>query len=86
MTSDELDDQLLRALHDLPVLTSEDVRRERVRVRCHAAIARHHLRAERSASRARFVMRALEPALVAGFGLMYLAGLFYDVLRFEGIL
>jgi hypothetical protein len=86
MTIDELDDQLLRDLHRVSVLTPDQARLERVRARCHAAIARRQLQAERSARRARFRARVLEPALVGGFCLTYLVGVFYNVLQFKGIL
>ncbi len=86
MKIDELDDQLLGDLHRVPVLTPDQARLERVRARCHAAIARRQLEAERSARRVRFRACVLEPALGGGFCLIYLAGVFYDVLRFKGIL
>jgi hypothetical protein len=86
MTTNKMDDQLLRDMHGLPVLASDESRRERVRARCHAAIARRRLQVERRAGRARFRARVLEPALVGGFCLTYLVGVFYNVLQFKGIL
>jgi hypothetical protein len=81
MTIDERDDHLLRELRRLSVLSLDESRLERVRDRCHRAIARRQLHEERSTRRAAFFRRVLEPVFVGGLCLVFLSSLFLNVFR-----
>jgi len=69
----------LRHLRHLPTLMPDDATVERVRRRCHAAIARRQVRVERSQRRASFGRRMLEQALMGGLALTYLVAVILDV-------
>jgi hypothetical protein len=86
MTTVDPDDPLLRNLRRVPMLSPDEARVERIRARCHAAIARQRVQLDRSARRAKFIARVLEPALVGGLGLIYLSAVIRDVLRLHGML
>jgi hypothetical protein len=80
-----VDDLTPRNLLHLPVLAPDRVRTERVRARCHAALAARRSEAARPLGRARFTAAVLEPALMGVLGLMYLAAVVHDVLRLRGM-
>jgi hypothetical protein len=65
------DDPILRRMSELTVLTPDDRRAERVRLRCRAALKQPAL-SER---------RLVGPALLASIGLIYLSALVHDVLQ-----
>jgi hypothetical protein len=85
MTTDQLDDHLLRTLQRLPTLSPQQTRVDQLRTRCHAAFTRRHAQMERSNRRARFGRRVLEPALVGALSLIYLWAVVLDVLRLHGL-
>ncbi len=80
MTSDAVDDRLLHDLQRLPIFTLNEERAERVRTRCHVAMARRRRRIERS-TRLSFMRRVLEPALIGGLSFVYLVAVILDALR-----
>ena len=82
--NDGADDLLLRDLPHLPVLTPDVARADRVRARCHDALAARQSEAARS-PRPRFTAVALEPALMGAFSLLYLAAVVLDVLRLRDV-
>jgi hypothetical protein len=94
MTPDNAEDWLDRALRRLPASEPDAKRSDRVRARCHTAIARRQRpklddvadRSRRSRGRRGFVRRVLEPAAVAGFSLVYLSAIILDVLRLRNAL
>ena len=73
MMPDCHDDPLLRQVSRLPKLTPNQHRAERVRGRCRAKLAPPPR--ERSS--------VMEPALLAGFCLLYLSAIVHDVLQFR---
>jgi hypothetical protein len=77
MTFDDGNDPLLRALRRLPGAEPDAARDASVRGRCRATLVGRRRRDERQAHRAAFARRVLEPALVGGLCLVYLA----EVLR-----
>lgn len=85
MTSEKFDDELMRELRQLPLLTPPEGRAERVRARCHAAMARRQLQMDRSTRRAHFIRRVLEPALVGALSVIYLAAAILEALRLYAI-
>ena len=58
MTTVERDNPLLRNLRRVPIINPNEARVERVRARCHAAIARRRQQLDRSARRGRNLSRA----------------------------
>jgi hypothetical protein len=94
MTNLHRDEGLDVALRRLPTAGPDPARSERVRARCHAAIARRYQpgldeaadRSRRSRDRRGFGRRVLEPAAVAGFSLVYLSAIILDVLRLRNAL
>ena len=78
MTFNERDDRLLRDLRRLSVLPLDESGVERIRGRCHRAIARRQLHVERSTRRAAFFRRVLEPVFVGGLCFIFLSSLFLD--------
>jgi len=75
MKSDH-DDLLLRMLSRLPSPAPDAARRERVVVRCHAAMRR---RDRWEQQRRSFARRIVEPAVVGAFALAYLVAVIRDV-------
>jgi hypothetical protein len=73
---DRHDDPILSHVSRLPELTPNRARADRLRARCRAKLA----------PPARRQGRAIEPALLAGFGLLYLSAIVHDVLRLRGFL
>ena len=80
MTPDDAHDPILIGLGQLGPLTPDQTRSERARARCHSTLTRRHQRAARAVRGLNVVRRALEPALVGAFGLIYLSAMIYDVL------
>jgi hypothetical protein len=78
--NDESYDPLLRNLARLSILEPDASRTERIRARCHRAIARRQ-QAARIAPGASFTQLVLESALVGGLCLIYLSAVVLDVLR-----
>ncbi len=75
-------DPLLDALGRLPRVAPDAIRDERVRARCHAALARQHAR---KAPRQPATMRIWEPAAVLGLCVLYLAQMVLLTLHLYGI-
>jgi hypothetical protein len=80
MIPDEARDPILIGLGRLGTLTPDPTRSERARARCRIALARRELRRARTIRSWSGVRHTIEPALVAGFCLMYLSAMIYDVL------
>ena len=80
MTSDDSDPRLRRLRH-LVVLEPDRGRSERVRVRCHAAIAQRLVKAEESIASRPFSALVLESGLTYGLSIGYLAAMIHDLLR-----
>ena len=80
MTPDESRDPVLIGLGRFGTLTPDPRRSERVRARCHSMLTRRHQRAARAARGVNVARRVIEPALVGGFGLIYLSAMIFDVL------
>jgi hypothetical protein len=80
MIPDEARDPILIGLGRLSALQPDATRAVRVRALCRAALSRRQQRFTRTARGRTVVRRVLEPALVAGFCLIYLLGVAYDVL------
>ena len=80
MIPDEARDPLLIGLEQLGPLTPDPTRSERARARCHSMLTRRRQRAARAARGLNVARRAIEPALVGAFGLIYLSAMVYDVL------
>jgi hypothetical protein len=69
----EATDPMLQRLARLPSAAPDPARADRVRSRCHAALARRRAKDGAEAPPAAVAGRAVELALVAGFCLTYLA-------------
>ena len=82
MNMPDQDDAVLRMLARLPMATPDLSRGERTRRRCHVAAQRR----ERATERRRGVRRVLEPVIVGGFSVIYLAAVAADLLHWHGIL
>ena len=82
--NDGADDLIRRNLLHVGVVAPDRARSERVRARCHAALAARQSESARSLRRTRFTAAALEPVLMGAFCLLYLAAVIYDVLRLRG--
>jgi hypothetical protein len=67
------DDPILRHVSRLPALTPSQQRANRVRARCRAKLAPPTPKQG----------RVMEPALLAGFCLLYLSAIVHDVLQFR---
>ena len=80
MIPNEARDPLLIGLAQLGPLTPDPMRSERARARCHSMLTRRRQRAARTARGLNVARRAIEPALVGAFGLIYLSAMVYDVL------
>jgi hypothetical protein len=86
MRSNDRADDLLRALEGLAALTPDPARGDRVRARCHAALARGQRRVVRSAPAEGSVVRGLGPTLVGGLCVIYFLTLVGNALRLHGVL
>jgi len=86
MRSNDRRDDMLRALEGLVALTPDPARAERVRARCHAALARGQRRVARSTPAAGSAVRGLGPALVGGLCVIYFLALVGNALRLHGVL
>jgi hypothetical protein len=73
-------DPLLRRLADLPTASLEASRRDRIRDRCHAALARRRPRPARAEGRQSRVWTSI----VAGFGGVYITALLRHALAVYG--
>ena len=73
MNPDCTEDPILRPVSRLPGLTPDRRRADRVRARCRAKLA----------PPARKQGSVMEPALLAGFCLLYLSAIVHDVLQFR---
>lgn len=82
MTVPDHDDAVLRMLSRLPMATPDAARADRTRRRCHDAADRRIC----AARRRRDLVRLVEPVIVGGFSLIYLAAVALDLLRWHGIL
>lgn len=76
MTNGCHDDPILRQVSQLPGLTPDKQRAERLRARCRAKLA----------PPARKQRGLIGPALLAGFCLLYLSAIVHDVLQLRGML
>jgi transposase len=88
MTSNDLFDEARDAGIEgleLPFLSPDSGRAERLRTRCRARLVRNQQRLTRTAGRIGFARRVLAPALAGGFCVLYLAALVANTLRFYGI-
>ena len=75
-------DPLLRLLDDLPSASLDPVRADRIRVRCHAALALGRRGAKREGGRA----ARRWPSIVLGLGGLYLTEVVHQVLALYGLL
>ncbi|MDO8680230.1 MAG: hypothetical protein Q7R30_17060 [Acidobacteriota bacterium] len=71
-------------IEQLPVLTPDAARAERVAARCRATLARHRQRIEAAAMPPGPRMLALERAMVLGFCMVYLSAIFLTALEMAG--
>jgi len=78
-------DPVVHALGRLPSATPDASRAERVRLRCRAVLARRRAAAA-DPDPAGFARRVLEPAIACGLGVLYLAVVIHDALRWRGLL
>ena len=76
MTCGDSSDRILRGVSQLPILTPNEDRAERLRAGCRARLAR----------RAPEPRRAYGSALLAGICLLYLSAIVHHVLRLRGLL
>jgi hypothetical protein len=74
-------DPWLRTLERLPRAQPDAARAERVRARCHAALARQHVRPRQQPR----TMRAWEPAVVVGLCVLYLAQVVAQAMHLYGL-
>jgi hypothetical protein len=77
----EDNDVALQRLGRLTVLEPNPARGERVRSRCHAALARRQRQRERAISSRRLTARLLESGLMCALSVGYLFAMIHDVLR-----
>lgn len=82
MTHDDVDD---RSLKRLTPLSPDPGRRARVLARCRAELERNTRRTNRRTAILGFTSRALVPALVGGFCLLYLAVLVAITVRLQSV-
>ena len=85
MTRAEGQDPILEMLASLPSPASSDVRRDRVRARCHGVLARRRRQQELAARRRSRVMLVLDAAVLLVSGL-YLASAVTEALRLVSLL
>jgi hypothetical protein len=85
MTSYDSHDASEESLERLVPLVPDPDRAERVRLRCHAQLGRSRRRAARTAVITGFAWDVLAPAVVGGFGVLYVALLVATTLRLRGI-
>jgi hypothetical protein len=83
--TDGADDLMRRSVLQLPVLTPDRARAERVRACCHAALMARQSEGARSPHHAGLAALVLESALVGALSILYLAAVIHDVLRLRGV-
>jgi len=67
----------------LPVLSPDEQRAERVRLKCHAQLGRSRRRAARTGAVADFGWRVLAPVLVGAFCILYVSALVTTAVGFH---
>jgi hypothetical protein len=85
MIPDEARDPILIGLGRLTALAPDPARAERVRTRCRAAVTRCQQRVVRASHGRKVARHVLTSAVVAGFSLIYLSALVYDVLQLHDV-
>lgn len=86
MTPDTVTEPVERSLRHLPAITPDRARGDRLRMRCHAELARGRTRVQRAARRAEVVDRILGPALVVALCAVYMAAVVGNALRLHGVI
>jgi hypothetical protein len=86
MTTDEIDDPILRRVSQLPLLTPDPLRSERLRGRCRAKVARRRKPVRRAPAFVESCDRILAPAFVGALSVLYLSAIVYNALRVYGLL
>jgi hypothetical protein len=81
MKTHEGDDDLMSRLGHLGIAELDAMRFEGIRSRCHAALLRRRLLADRRRRRAQYAAEVLEPILVGGLSAGYLLMMFLVVLK-----
>jgi hypothetical protein len=86
MRPDPVTELVERSLRHLPAIAPDRARGDRLRMRCHAELARGRTQAQRAVRRAEVTDRILGPALVVALCAVYLAAVLGNALRLHGVI